>query len=121
MFDRWCDYLGMFGGKYAFRVFKPSFDMIYHIPLGKPGGFDLFAGAHLGYSFFWITNEMDNGYEGDLRHEPHFAPFAGAAFRLGKSGPGIMHRLSLTAAVSWSVTGRLSGLYGTVGLAIRLK
>jgi hypothetical protein len=31
VFDKWSDYLGMFGGKWTFRVFKPSLDITYHL------------------------------------------------------------------------------------------
>jgi opacity protein-like surface antigen len=121
MFDRWCDYLGMFGGKYAFQVFKPSLDVVYHLGPGRRGSFDLFAGGHLGYSFFWVTNELGNDYAGNLRHEPHIAPFVGTVLHIGKTGAGFMGRLSLTARLAWSVTGRLSGLYGTAGIVLRMK
>jgi hypothetical protein len=121
MFDRWCDYLGMFGGKYAFLVIKPSFDLVYHLSPKDMDLIDPFAGTHLGYSFFWITNELGNSYEGDLRHEPYIAPFVGVNFRLGESAIRSRSRLLVTAKVAWSVTGRLSGLYGTIGIAFRFR
>ncbi len=120
MFDRWSDYLGMFGGKYVFRLFRPSFDIAYHFSPGKMDRLDLFAGTSLGYNLLWISNEIGNVYKGDLRNEPHLAPFLGTHLRLRQNLSGFMGRLMLTLKVAWSVTGDFSGIYGAAGIAYRI-
>lgn len=116
MYDRWSDYLGMFGGKWSFRLFKPSLDIAYHLNTEKLDGLDLFAGANLGYSILSVGNELGNTYTGRLKSEPHLAPVLGAHLNFWKNAPGFLGRLSLTMKVHWSVGGQFSGVYGTIGL-----
>jgi len=120
MFDQWSDYLGMFGGKYTFRLFKPSFDVAYHFRPGKMDGLDLFAGTSLGYSLLSVGNELGNVYKGNLRNEPHLAPFLGTHLHFWENLSGFLGRLMLTLKVTWSVTGNFSGVYGTAGIAYRI-
>jgi hypothetical protein len=121
MYDQWSDYLGMFGGKWTFRLFKPSFDFAYHFRLEKIRGLDIIAGANLGYSFVSVSNELENSYDGNLKSEPHLAPFAGINIHLWQNSLAFLERLSLTFKAAWSVTGRFSDVYGVAGLTYRLK
>ena len=121
MFDRWCDYLGMFGGKYTFRVFKPSLDIIYHFNLKKMKGLGLFAGANLGYSLLFVSNELGNDYTGELQSEPHIAPFLGLHLNFWENRPGFFNRFLVILKVHWSVTGDFSRASGSVGIAYKIK
>ncbi|MDH4195986.1 MAG: hypothetical protein OEW05_01105 [Candidatus Aminicenantes bacterium] len=121
MFDKWCDYLGMFGGKWTFRLFKPSFDITYHFRSEKKAGLDVFAGASVGYSILSVGNELGGRYEGRLKSEPHLAPFLGTNVRLRQNPAGFWGRLSVMVRASWSVHGRFSGVYGALGIGYRIK
>ena len=121
MFDKWCDYLGMFCGKFTFRVFKPSLDITYHFKVKKMKGLGLFTGASLGYSILSVSNELDNDYHGELKSEPHFAPFLGLHLYFWENLSGFFNRLLVTLKVNWSVTGDFSGVYGAVGITYMIK
>jgi hypothetical protein len=120
MFDKWCDYLGMFGGKYTFWVFKPSLDITYHFNIEKVKGLNLFTGASLGYSLLSVNNELGNPYDGDLKSEPHIAPFLGTHFYFWE-GSSFLNRFLVTLKVYWSVAGDFSGVYATLGITYRIK
>jgi hypothetical protein len=120
MLDKWCDYLGIFGGKYTFWVFKPSLDIAYHFNLNEVKGLNLFTGANLGYSLLSVSNELGNPYDGVLKNEPYIAPFLGAHFYFWE-GSSFLNRFLVTLKVCWSVTGDFSGVYGTVGITYWIK
>lgn len=121
MFDKWCDYLGMFGGKWTFRLFKPSLDVTYHFWRANHAVLNVFAGASVGYSILSVGNELGNRYQGQLKSEPHIAPFLGTAVRFRHDPAGFWGRLSVVLKASWSVHGRFSGVYGAVGLTYRIQ
>ena len=121
MFDKWCDYLGVFGGKWTFRVFKPSLYIAYYFDLKEVEGMSLFVGADLGYSIFSASNELGNDYWGDLKSGPHLAPFLGTHLYFWENLSGFFERFLVTFKVDWSVTGDFSGLGGTVGITYRIK
>jgi hypothetical protein len=121
MCDKWSDYLGMFGGKWTFRLFKPSFDISYHFRAKKIAGMDFVAGAGLGYSLISVNNELGNQYKGGLKSEPHLAPFLGTNLYFWEDRPGFLGRLAVTLKAVWSVTGRFSGVYGSIGITYRMK
>ncbi len=121
MFDKWCDYLGVFGGKWTFRVFKPSLYIKYHLNLPGAEGMGLFAGADLGYSIFSASNELGNDYWGDLKSGLHLAPFLGTNLYFWENLSGFFERFLVTFKVDWSVTGDFAGLGGTVGITFRIK
>ena len=121
MFDKWSDYLGMFGGKWTFLVFKPSLDITYHFNVKKIEGLNLFTGASLGYSIVSVSNELGNDYTGDLQSEPHIAPFLGTHLYFWENLPGFFNNLLVTFKVYWSVAGDFSGVYGGVGITYRIK
>jgi hypothetical protein len=121
MFDKWSDYLGMFGGKWTFRVFKPSLDITYHFYLKGMEGLNFFTGASLGYSLLSVSNELDSGYTGELKSEPHFAPFLGLHLYFWGNHSGFFEKFLITSKVYWSVTGDFSGLSGAVGIAYKIK
>ncbi len=121
MFDQWSDYLGMFGGKWTFRLFKPSLDVTYHFWKEEPAGLDVFAGASVGYSILSVGHEVGSRYQGELKSEAHVAPFLGTNLRLRRDPAVFLGRLALTLRASWSVHGRFSGVYGAVGITYRLK
>lgn len=121
MYDQWSDYLGMYGGKWTFRLFKPSFDFAYHFGPAKISGLDLFAGANLGYSFVSVSNMLGNSYDGSLKSETHLAPFVGINLHFRRNSAGFLGRISVTLKAAWSVTGRFSGVYGMAGLTYRLN
>jgi len=121
MYDQWSDYLGMFGGKWTFRLFKPSFDFAYHFGIERVRCLDFCAGANLGYSFVAVSNMLGNTYDGSLKSEPHLAPFVGIHLNFWPNSQGFLGRLSVTFKAAWSVTGRFSGVYGATGLTYRLK
>jgi len=121
MFDKWCDYLGMFGGKYTFRVFKPSLDITYHFNLKKMKGLGFYTGASLGYSILSASHEFGGEYQGNLKSEPHFAPFLGLHLYFWENLSGFFNRLLITSKVYWSVTGDFSGVYGAVGITYKIK
>jgi len=121
MFDKWSDYLGMFGGKWTFLVFKPSLDITYHFNVNKMKGLNLFAGASLGYSILSVSNELGSDYTGELKSEPHFAPFLGLHIYFWESLPGFFKNILITSKVYWSATGDFSGVTGAVGITYRIK
>jgi hypothetical protein len=121
MYDQWSDYLGMFGGKWTFRLFKPSFDIAFHLGAGRIRGLDFIAGANLGYSFVFASNELGNPYNGRLKSEPYLAPFVGLNLRLWPNSPGFAGRIMVSFKAAWSATGRFSGVYGLAGLTYQLK
>ena len=121
MFDKWSDYLGMFGGKWTFLVFKPSLDITYHFNVKKMKGLDLFTGASLGYSILSVSNELGSDYMGELKSEPHFAPFLGLHFYFWENLPGFFNNLLVTSKVYWSVTGDFSGVSGAIGITYKIK
>ena len=120
MFDKWSDYLGMFGGKYIFWVVKPSLDVTYHFNINKIKGLNIFTGANLGYSLLSVSNQLYNPYNGDLKSEPYIAPFLGTHLYFWE-GSGFLNKFLLTLKVYWSVTGDFSGVYGTFGITYRIK
>ena len=121
MFDKWSDYLGMFGGKWTFRVFKPSFDITYHFYANKMKGLNLFTGASLGYSLLSVSHELGSDYTGELRSEPHFAPFLGLHFYFWENLPGFFNNLVVTSKVYWSVAGDFSGVSVAIGITYKIK
>lgn len=121
MFDKWCDYLGCFCGKFTFRVIKPSLDLTYHFNTEKIEGLDFFAGANVGYSILSISNELGNDYVGDLQSEPHIAPFLGTRLYFWEDLSGFFEKILVTLKVYWSVTGDFSGIYGTAGITYKIK
>jgi len=121
MFDKWSDYLGIWGGKWTFRVFKPSLDITYHFNVNEMKGLNLFTGVSLGYSILSVSNELGSDYEGELKSEPHFAPFLGLHLYFWESLPGFFKNLLITSKVYWSVTGDFSGVTGAVGITYRIK
>lgn len=121
MFDKWCDYLGIFGGKYTFRVFKPSLDITYHFDLTKMKGLSPHIGASLGYSILSVSNELGNEYIGELQSELYLAPFLGLHLYFWENLSGFFNRFLVTSRVYWSVTGDFSGLYGAVGITYKIK
>jgi hypothetical protein len=121
MFDKWSDYLGMFGGKWTFRVFKPSLDISYHLNVEKMKGLGLFCGASLGYSLLSVSNELGSDYPGELKSEPHLAPFLGLHLYFWENAPGFFGNLLVTSKVYWSVAGDFSGVSGAVGITYKIK
>lgn len=121
MFDKWSDYLGMFGGKWTFLVFKPSLDITYHFNVNKMKGLNLFTGASLGYSILSVSNELGSDYMGELKSEPHFAPFLGLHLYFWENSPGFFNKLMITSKVYWSVAGDFSGVSGAVGITYKIK
>ena len=121
MFDKWSDYLGIFGGKWTFRVFKPSLDITYHFNVNKMKSLNLFTGASLGYSILSVSNELGNDYMGELKSGPHFAPFLGLHLYFWENSPGFFNNLLVTSKVYWSVTGDFSGVSGAIGITYKIK
>ena len=121
MFDKWCDYLGLFCGKFTFRVIKPSLDITYHFKTEEIKGLDFFAGANLGYSILSVSNELGNDYPGDLQSEPHVAPFLGTHLYFWEDVSGFLDKILVTLKVYWSVAGDFSGIYGAVGITYKIK
>ncbi len=121
MYDQWSDYLGMFGGKWTFRLFRPSVDFAYHFSPEKLRRLDFFTGVNLGYNFVAVSNMLGNTYDGSLKSEPHLAPFVGINLHFWRNSPGFLGRLSVTFKAAYSVTGHFSDVYGMAGLTYRLK
>jgi hypothetical protein len=121
MYDRWSDYLGMFGGKWTFRLIRPSFDFAYHIGAGRMRGLDFFAGAQLGYTFVAVSNMLGNSYDGSLGSQAYLAPVIGVNLNFWPNSQSFLGRLSVTFKAAYSVTGRFSGFYGATGLTYQLK
>jgi len=114
IFYKWSDYLGMFGGKFTFHVFKPSLDVAYHFDFEKMEIFNLFAGASFGYSVLSVSNELGNAYEGDLAGELHIAPFLGTRIHVSDG-------ISACLKIFWSVAGNFSGVSLATGITFRIK
>jgi hypothetical protein len=121
IYDKWCDYLEIRGGKFSFQIFKPSLDISYHFRIGKLKSFDFFSGANLGYTFLSVSNELGNDYPGDLKSEFYFAPFLGTHIYFSDDPSGFLGRFSVTLRAYWSVTGNYSGIKGAVGLTYKIK
>ena len=121
MYEKWCDYLGCFCGKFTFHIIRPSLDLTYHLDIPDAKGVNLFVGANLGYSILSVTNELGNDYQGDLKSEPHVAPFLGLHLYFWENSSGFLSRILLTLKVSWSVTGDFSGVYGAAGITWMIR
>jgi hypothetical protein len=120
-YDKWSDYLGMFGGKFSFHVFKPSLDISYHLRIDRLKGLGFFSGVSLGYTLLSVNNELGNDYPGDLRSESYFAPFFGTHISFSDNPSVFLGRFFVTLKAYWSVTGSYSGITGAVGLTYRIK
>jgi hypothetical protein len=121
MFDKWCDYLGLYCGKFTFRVIRPSLDITYHFKTEAIKGLDFFAGTNLGYSILSVSNELCNDYPGDLQSEPLVAPFIGTHLYFWENVSCFLDKILVTFKVSWSLTGDFSGIYGAVGITYKIK
>lgn len=121
MYDKWSDYLGCFCGKYTFKVYKPSLDLIYHLNVGEAQGLDFFTGINLGYTFVSISNELGNENISGLKDEIHAAPLMGAHFYFWENASSFLNRVMITAKVAWSATGDFSGIFGLIGITFKLK
>ena len=121
MYEKWCDYLGCYCGKYTFRVIEPSLDLIYHLDLPAIKGMSLFGGAKLVYTILSVSNELGNEYIGDLKSEAHIAPFLGTHLYFWENSSGFFNRILLTLDVSLSVAGDFSGIHGTVGITYMIR
>ena len=121
MYDKWSDYLECFCGKFTFKVYKPSLDLIYHLKIGEAQGLDFFTGVNLGYSFVSVSNELENEDISGLKNEPHIAPLIGTHFYFWENASGFLNRIMITAKVGWSVTGDFSGIFGSVGITFKLR
>ncbi|MBN2409473.1 MAG: hypothetical protein JXE07_07020 [Candidatus Aminicenantes bacterium] len=121
MYDRWSDYLGMYGGKWTFRLIRPSFDCAYHFSPERVKGLGFYTGIQFGYTFVDVDNRLSNRYNGLLKSEAYLAPFAGVHFNPWPNSQGFLGRLSVNFKAAWSVTGRFTGVYGLAGLTYRLK
>jgi len=111
MFDKWSDYLGVYGGKWTLQIFKPSLYITYNFKEVK--GLSFFAGANLGYNIFSISNELGNDYEGDLKSGPFFAPYIGTHLYFRENLSGFFSRLFVTLKMNWSVVDDFTSIYGT--------
>ena len=121
MYEKWSDNLGLFSGKYTFHLFKPSFDVTYHLGMRRLRSLDLFVGANLGYSLLYVSNELDNDYPGNLKNEPHIAPFLGTNFNFWENGSGFLNNIQFNLKVGWSLTGKFFGLFSTIGITFRVR
>lgn len=121
MYDEWSDYLRCFCGKYTFKVYKPSLDLIYHLNIGEAQGLDFFTGVNLGYSYVSVTNEMGNEDISGLKDEAHVAPLLGAHFYFWENASSFLNRVMITAKAGWSVTGDFSGIFGSLGITFKLR
>ncbi len=83
----------MFGGKWTFRVFKPSLDITYHLSVQKVKGLGFFTGASFGYSFLSVSNELGIDYEGQLQSEPYYAPFLGVHLFFWENRSGFFSKI----------------------------
>ena len=119
MFDKWSDYLGIYGGKWTLQLYKPSLYFTYNFKEVK--GLSFFTGANFGYNIFSVSNELGNDYEGDLKSGLFFAPYLGTRIYFWENLSGFLSRLSVTLKVNWSVVDDFSNLYGTVGITYRFK
>jgi len=121
MYDKWSDYLGCFCGKYTFKVYKPSLDLIYHLNVGEAQGLDFFTGINLGYTFVSVNNELGNEDISGLKDEIYAAPLMGAHFYFWENASSFFNRVMITAKAGWSVTGDFSGIFGLIGITFKLR
>ena len=119
MYDRWSDYLGIYGGKWTLSLYKPSLYLTYIFKEVK--GLSFFTGANLGYNNFSVSNELGNDYEGDLKSGLFFAPYLGTHLYFWENLSGFLNRISVTLIVNWSVVDDFTNIYGTVGITYRFK
>ena len=119
MYDKWSDYLGVFGGKWTLTLTKPSLYITYNFAEVK--GLSFFTGANLGYNILSVSNELGNDYDGDLNSGLFFAPYIGTHIYFWENLSGFLSRLSITLKVNWSVVDDFSDIYGTVGITYRFK
>lgn len=119
MFYKWSDYLGIFGGRWNLRLYKPSLYLKYIFKEVK--GLSFFTGANLGYNVFSISNQLGNYYEGDLESGLFMAPFIGAHLNFWGYQSGFLSRLFITIKVNWSVVDDFNSVYGSLGISYRFK
>ena len=120
-YGKWSDYLGMFCGKFTFKVVRPSLDLIYHFNLKNLKNADLFGGASVAYNFVTIDNELGNECDEELKNHLSVSPFAGVRFYLFKKGSDLLKRIAISAKVFWTVNGEFSGVYGVAGISFGIK
>jgi len=120
-YDKWSDYLGMFGGKYEFRVLQPSISLAYHFNIPGLSGLRFGAGADCGYIFLAIKNELGNTYTGPLKGQPEIMPFLAAEACLWPRAEGVVHRLRFFVQGGWSIARDFSGFRGAVGIGLWIR
>jgi hypothetical protein len=120
-YDKWSDYLGMFGGKYEFRVLQPSISLAYHFKIPGLAGLRFGAGADCGYIFLAIKNELGNTYTGPLKGQPEIAPFLAAEASFWPRSEGVVHRLRFFVQGGWLIARDFSGFRGAVGIGLWVR
>jgi len=116
----WSDYLGMFGGRYDFRIIRTSLNLAYLIHPGGISGLNVRAGMDAGFDIFSVKNELGNEYPGDLKGGPVLAPFVAADVFPWPNTRGFLGRWGLTAQAGWALVGDFRGGYVVVGMKCRL-
>ncbi len=69
----------------------------------------------------YVSNELDNDYPGNLKNEPHIAPFLGTNFNFWENGSGFLNNIQFNLKVGWSLTGKFFGLFSTIGITFRVR
>jgi hypothetical protein len=73
--------------------------ILQQAPHGIIFNLNLFTGASLGYSILSVSNELGSDYMGELKSEPHFAPFLGLHLYFWENLPGFFNNLLVTSKV----------------------
>jgi|GEM_PF-1199312 len=120
-YDKWSDYLGMYGGKFDFHVIQPSLSLAYHFKIPGLSGLRFRAGADCGTIFLAVNNELGNAYPGALKSQPEVTPFLAAEASLWPRAEGILSRLRLSVQGGWSICDDFSGFRGVVGIVLWLN
>jgi len=119
-YSKWSDYLGMYCGKFNFKVIRPSLELSYSLPVVNKKTFHLLGGVGLSYNFIDIKNELGN--ECPLELENHFSisPFAGYYLYLIDKKSGLIKSSSISMRLFTKCYAILNGDFSGIQLMFGL-
>jgi len=112
----WSDYLGMYGGRYDFKLIRLGGGIQYALWTWKPRLWNLRAGVSLVNHFFRVSNALQNPYPGDLQSHLAVVPALAADLCPFHREDGFLGRLIVTGTLEYPVNGGFSDLTGLLGV-----
>ena len=117
---RWSDYLGIYGGKYNFKLIRLGGGVHYSLWSQESRLINLRAGIRFLYYFLRVDNDLGNPYPGDLESCLAVVPTLVLDFSPFYRNSGFLGRLILIGTLEYPVNGGFSTVTGSVGLGFRV-